>query len=290
MAETWTQEELDTRLAAVREALLHFLNERHRLEWFEHRVRWRLSRQFIWPAHSPEDREVLLHEAVADDVSVEAFRDYLTTQQKTISDAIERYNHAVRRRMEEELDKPLSTFDEVERERLHRRRITFQGTRDELRRIAREVRADSPPDLMPELLSLRLAILTREVRDQIFGETAALVAYEAADSNDLSEDERDLLADRTLLWLRCLDHYHVVELMAENYAEARRLIGFDTMIEQLQQRIREERGSPGTDPTRIDRIDTIRGVLRRYIEFLERLFPSSAGTHTRESTILREVP
>ena len=60
-AMSWTQDEVDERLAAVREALLHFLGERHRLEWFEHRVRWRLSRRYIWPARSPEEREAFVY-------------------------------------------------------------------------------------------------------------------------------------------------------------------------------------------------------------------------------------
>jgi hypothetical protein len=287
---TWTQKEVDERLAAVRAALLHFLGERHRLEWFEHKVRWRLSRRYIWPAGSPEERETLLNEAVEDDVSVEAFRDYLVTQQKTIANAIERYNHAVRRHMEQELSKPLGEFSDKERTQLRRRRITFQGTRDELCRVARDVRADSSPTLIPELLSLRLAILTHDVRDQIFGEAAAFVAYDAADANDLAEEERDLIAVRTVLWLRCLDQYHVAKLMADTYTEARRLMDFDELIERLQQRVREERDSPGADATRVERIEIIRDVLRRYIEFLEESFPSSAGTHTREATILREAP
>jgi hypothetical protein len=286
--ETWSQEELDKRLAAVREALLQFLSERHRLEWLEHKVRWRLSRRFIWPARSREERAALLDEAVAGDVSVEAFRDYLTSQQRSISDAIERYNHAVRRNYEEEAGKPVADFGSDERGELRRRRITFQGTRDELCRVARTLRQDSPVDRFPELLSLRLAILTREVRDEIFSEAAAFVADEAADAEDLDEETRDLLAYRAERWLRCHDQYHVARLLAKNYAEARRLMSYDDLLNRLQELVAEERETPEPSLKLRERIAVLRGVLRRYTAFLEEIFPASADTHTREATVLRQ--
>ena len=96
----WTDEVLAERLAVVREALLDFLRERTRLELFKHKVRWRLSRQHIWPG-PPEVREATLAEAVEGDFGVEAFRKHIAKHQQVISKAIERYNHAVRRHLED---------------------------------------------------------------------------------------------------------------------------------------------------------------------------------------------
>ena len=39
------------------------------------------------------------------------------------------------------------------------------------------------------------------------------------------------------------------------------------LLERLQNRVREEAATPGTDATRPQRIELIRGVLRRYVAF-----------------------
>jgi hypothetical protein len=289
VASGWSDEELARRLDAVRDALLHFLRERHRLGSFKQKIRWRMSRRFIWPG-KPEEREALLREAVEDDASVDAFRDYLAGQQRTITDAIERYNLAVRRNMEETLGRRMGQLDAEELEELRRRRITFQGVRDELRRRAGQLEEMSGLDALPELLSLRLAILTEDARDEILGEVGAFIADRAADADpEMSREDRDLIAMRTELWLRCLDQYHVARLLAKNYAEARRLMGFDSLMKRLRQLATDGPDSPGADQNRRRKIEILRSVLRKYLTFLEEIFPASRGTHSRESAVLREM-
>ena len=212
-------------------------------------------------------------------------------QQRTISDAIERYNHALRRHAEEKAGRPLAELDEATREELRRRRITFQGIRDELLRVARWVTADSRPSLLPELLSLRLAILVEEVRDEIFSYVSATVAEEHADTSvDIAPAERDLVAFQTELRLRCLDRYHVAKLLAETYDEGKRFMKLDALVEQYQALARELRGVDSPDPIRAARLELYREVLAKTVAFLEEIFPSTAGTHDRITALLRPAP
>jgi len=282
----WSEEEVQRRLGAVREELLEFLRERTRLEWFEQKVRWRLSRQFIWPA-SPESSHYTLEKAVAGNVSVEAFRKHLEKRKRSITEAIERYNHAVTRKLEVELGCERSDFDDAQMEELRRRRITFQGVRDELRRRARVLGPDSDPSLIPETLSLRLAILTEEVRVSIFHDVAALVADEHADARGgMTPVDREILAMETELRLRCLDRYHVARLLAVNYSEGRRFLALDRLLEDYRE-LRTSRAAGEPDPVARARAAILRDVLQRSIAFLEEIFPSSTGTHDREMRLLR---
>jgi hypothetical protein len=276
------RDEVPRRLAIVRESLLDFLRLRTRLEWFKRKARWRLSRKQIWPGTGAEDRAAL-EEAVDGAAGVGAFQKHVLERQRTISDAIERYNRAVRRAMEEELGVPAREFDETAKEELRRRRITFQGMRDELHRLAREVGPDAGPELVPELLSLRIALLTEDVRDELFSGVAALVADERADADDdTSVERRELTALEIELRLRCLDRYHAARLLAQNYDEARRLMGFDEMLERYRQLARGEPDEVGLAKAAI-----IREVLLRNIGWLEEIFHNSAGTHTHEMLLLR---
>jgi hypothetical protein len=219
---------------------------------------------------------------------VKAFHTHVVERQRTITNAIERYNHALRRHMEETLGVSAREFDDAAREELHRRRITFQGTRDELRRIARQVGRGSDPELVPELLSLRLALLTEDVRDEIFGGVAALVADERTSAGEeMSVDERELTAMEIELRLRCLDRYHVARLLAQNYAEARRFMDLDALLQSYRDLAREERDSEDPDAIRLGKMALLREVLSKSIARLEQIFPASAGTHTRESLLLR---
>jgi hypothetical protein len=117
----WTPEDVERRLATVREVLLDFLKERTRLDWFKHKLRWRLSKRYIWPG-APEGLDGLLEEAIERDGGVEAFKDYLQTRQRAIVDAIERYNTALQRLMEQEQGAPAERFDEAAAEELRHRR------------------------------------------------------------------------------------------------------------------------------------------------------------------------
>jgi len=284
----WTQDELDRRLLKVREALLEFLRERTRLDWFKQKVRWRLSRRYIWSA-AAQDVSATLEEAVEGNAGVVAFRNHLETRKRSISEAIERYNHAVRRHLEETRGQPVDAFDAAAREQLRQRRITFQGIRDELRRRAQKLTRESGPELIPEILSLRLGILTEEMRDQIFSEVAALVADEFSDSRGgLPSDERDLVALETELRLRFFDRCHAARLLAVNYAEARRFLELDTLLAWYRDLIYERNMDPdGTNPKREATIAVLRDVLQRSLLFLEEIYPSSVGAHDREQASLR---
>jgi hypothetical protein len=283
----WTDVEVAKRLEGVREALLDFLRLRTRLERFRRKARWRLSRRHVWPGASAADTAAL-DEAVDGAAGVQAFRTYVVERQRTITEAIERYNHALRRHMEKTLGVPARELDDVARAELHRRRITFQGTRDELRRLARQVGRGSDPESFSELLSLRLALLTEDVRDEIFSEVAALVADEhASEGEEMSVEERELAAMEVDLRLRCLDRYHVARLLAQNYAEARRFMDVDALLQRYRDLAREERVSENPDAVRLGKMAILREVLSKTIAWLEQIFPASAGTHTRETLLLR---
>jgi len=285
----WTDAEVAKRLEGVREVLLDFLRLRTRLELFRRKARWRLSRRHVWPGASAADRDAL-DEAVDSAASVEAFRTHVTERQRTITEAIERYNYALRRHMEEALGVSAGEFDDEAREELRRRRITFQGTRDELRRLARQVGRDSGPELVPELLSLRLGLLTEDVRDEIFSAVAALVADERSGAGDeMSASQRELATMEIELRLRCLDRYHVARLLAQNYAEGRRFMELDGLLQRYRDLAREEHDSEKQDAVRLGKMAILREVLSKSIAWLEQIFPQTAGTHTREMLLLRRA-
>jgi len=175
----WTEDDVAQALDRVRAALLGFLRERTRLDWFKHKVWWRLSRRYIWPG-APEGAREIVEEKVLRDAGVSALVEHLRRRQREISDAIERYNTAVQRLMERQRGVPAAEFDEASRLELNQRRITFQGTREELLRRARGLTEESGPELFPDLLCLRLAILTEDVRENIFHEVSARVADEVS--------------------------------------------------------------------------------------------------------------
>ncbi len=286
--EYWSQDEVAKRLEAVREELLGFLRERTRLEWFEQKVRWRLSRRYIWPGGADSSA---LDQAVEGDVGVEAFREHLARRKRTISEAIERYNHAVRRHLEVVLGRPVNQFGAAERDRLCQQRITFQGIHDELRRRGRDLTASSGPELIPELLSLRLAILNADARREVFSAVAATLADERADQQgDMGPEERELIAFEIELRLRCLDRYHVTRLLAVNYPEGRRFMKVDRLLERYQELIRQRASLTEPDPWVEARLVVVREVAERSLGFLEQIFPKTEGTHERERAVLRGAP
>jgi hypothetical protein len=282
----WTPEDVERSLQDVRDELLDFLKERTRLDWFKHKVRWRLSRKFIWPG-APEGFREKLDQAVEHDAGVEAFMEHLEERHRAIATAIERHNLAIQRLMEQQWGVPVSRFNPEALAELRRRRITFQGTRDELLRRARELTPESGTELIPELLSLRLAILSEDVRDEIFSQVAAILAGEKADRDpDMTPAARDRLAQAIELRLRCLDRYHVARLLAENYPEARRLMNVDPLLQRFETLRQAEREAGTVDPGREENLATLREVLLKMLAFLEQIFPTSAGTHERERRLL----
>lgn len=282
----WTQRDVDQRLDKVREVLLSFLRSRTRLDWFKHKVRWRLSRRTIWPG-GPEGLDALMA-AVDRDAGVEALVSHLAAERAAIVGAIEHYNTAVRRLMEQEVGSEVSVFDPEAMGKLRQARITFEGTRDELLRRARDLTPNSEPELVPEILSMRLALVSEEVRDEIFSEVAAIVAGERADLADLTSEQREGLAEELELRLRALDRFHVASLLAESYAEARRFMEIDRLMETFERLHHDELAAPGADPRRTARLHLLRDALNLEITFLERIFPKTAGTHRRERQRLQE--
>jgi hypothetical protein len=134
---------------------------------------------------------------------------------------------------------------------------------------------------------MRLAILSEEVRDQIFSEVAAIIATDRADELGLSGFERTLLAEETELRLRALDRFHVARLLASSYAEGRRFMGIDELMEVFGALAAEERKDPGREQGRPRRLDTLRAVLNTELSYLEQIFPKTAGTHDRDRSLLR---
>lgn len=283
----WTDQDVDALLGEVREALLTFLRARTRLEWFKAKLRWRLTRRYVWPG-SPDGLKSLLDETVERDPGVEAFLHHVESQSQRITDAIERYNYAVRRNMEAELGSPLSALSTAQRAELQRRRITFQGIHDELLRLGRTLGDDARPEEFGELLSLRLAILDESARQQVFGEVCAKVAAEAADrAADMAPAERDAVAVATELRLRVLDRYHVARLLADSYEEARRLMNFDKNLARYAALAQQPGGDPAKDLGRSIQLGALRKALLTQLGYLELLYPKTAGTHTTERRALR---
>ncbi len=283
----WTDEDVEALLGEVHEALLTFLRARTRLEWFKQKLRWRLTRRYVWPG-SPDGLKSLLDETVERDAGVEAFLHHVESQSHRITEAIERYNYAVRRNMEATLGVPLSAFDPAQRAELQRRRITFQGIHDELLRLGRELGDDARPEDFSPLLSLRLAILDEDARQQVFREVCAKVAAEAADrAPDMTPAERDAVAVATELRLRVLDRYHVARLLADSYEEARRLMNFDKNLARYEELAKQPGGDPARDMGRSIRLGAFRKALLTQLGYLETLYPKTAGTHTAERRSLR---
>ena len=282
----WTEEEVSKRLNGVRSALLEFLKERTRLDWFKHKARWRLSRAFIWPG-APVDFKQRLDEAVEHDVGVEAFMAHLEKQKRTISNAMERYDTALRRWFEQMAGCRVEEFDTERRAALRSRRINFARTRDELLECAGKLTPDAAREPISELLSLRLAVLNEDARDQLFAEVSATQAALMADEDEkISHEEQEILAFEIEQRLRCLDRYHVAALLAVSYPEARRLMQIDHLLDQYQNE-RDKSEQTAEDPYRERRIAAIRGVLLNEIGFLEKVFPHSKETHDRELALLR---
>lgn len=281
----WTEDDVNQRLDEVREILLAFLRERTRLDWFKHKLRWRLSRRYIWPG-APDDFKQRLNEDVERDVGVEAFLEHLDKRKQEISQAIERYNKAVTRWMEQETGKRVDKFDEETLAALREQKIGFEGIRDELLRCGKHLTKESGPDLLPDLLSLRLAILTEEAREQVFAEVAATLASRAAEETpDMSYEERQALAFEIDLRLRSFDRFHVASLLSESYQEARRLMEFDSLLERFQQL----RTTPTPDDPFFERrLETTHQVLLKELSFLEKIYPRSKDTHDVENAILRQ--
>ncbi len=283
----WTEADLEALLGEVREALLTFLRARTRLEWFKQKLRWRLTRRYVWPG-SPDGLQSLLDETIERDPGVEAFLAHVESHSQQITQAIERYNYAVRRHMEATLGAPLSAFTPAQRAELQRRRITFQGIHDELLRLGRTLGDDARPEDFSELLSLRLAILDETARQQVFGEVCAKVAAEAADrAEDMPPAERDAIAVATELRLRVLDRFHVARLLADSYEEARRLMNFDKNLARYQELAQQPGGDPARDLGRSIRLGALRKALLTQLGYLETLYPKTEGTHTAERRALR---
>jgi hypothetical protein len=118
----WTEDDVAQALDAVRTELLDFLRGRTRLDWFKHKVRWQLSRRYIWPG-APQGARRLVEDMVGNDPGVAAFVEHLRSRQQKISTAIERHNTAVRRLMEQQRGVPAADFDEASRQQLKQRRI-----------------------------------------------------------------------------------------------------------------------------------------------------------------------
>jgi len=286
LSDRWTQTDVDERLKEVRNELLQFLGERTRLDWFKQKVRWRKSRQYVWPG-APDGLASLLDEAVESDAGVSAFVEHILQRQTAIANSIDRYNTTLRHFMEQECGKPVADFPPDLKQRFTQARITFQGTRDELLRLARDTAAGRDID-WKELLSMRLAMLNEDARLQIFREVCALVADEVELANpDMRPEQRGVFARTLQVKLQWQDRRHVAPLLAETYNEARRILDFDTLFANYETlRRKASEAGPG-DPFDVELLATTRAVLLSMIELIEQLFPKAAGTHEREMNSLR---
>ena len=141
--------------------------------------------------------------------------------------------HHVQLLMEPPRGASAADFDEASKQELNQRRITFQGTREELLRRARRLTAESRPDSTSSSWSCA-GHRHRGVRDEIFQRLCTRSAAEANMTHGMSQAERDTLAAATEARLRCLDRYHVTRLMAQDYPEARRLMDLDALLERYQ--------------------------------------------------------
>ncbi|MBN1945387.1 MAG: hypothetical protein JW797_06890 [Bradymonadales bacterium] len=282
----WTEQDVAERLAEVQQKLLAFLRERTSLDLFKHKVRWSLSRRYIWPG-DPGDTSERLKEAVEQDGGVEALMDHLDRWKKMISQAIERYNWAVKRWMEQEQGRKTSDFDEQAKQLLVSRQITFEGISQELLACAAQVTAQSEPEVIPELLSLRLAILNEEDRNRLISEAAAA---QAATLPGVTPDQKEMRAFEIEQWLHCCDQYHVADKLAKSYNEARRFLEIDRLFQRHDEEIKAEREAPQLDPNRERRIQVLREMLFKKIGYLEQLYPRSKGTHKKDLDRLRILP
>jgi len=286
---SWNQEDIKERLDAVREELVAFLKERNRLDRYKRRERWRLMRQYIWPG-VPEDFRKALEKTVDTEAHVQAILRHLEERKREITSAIERYNHAVRRFMEQERKKVFTQFDEEERSELGRRQITFAGMRDELLRRSRELHPGSSPEIIGEILSLRIGILPAEARDSLFREVArARVEEITGEGKNMDDRERENTAFSIEWNLRIRDRYYIARLLAVTYEEARRLLRIDPMLERIESEIESGRNDPGEEQVHRRRIGILRACALQAMEYLEELWPSSRGTHARLLARLKGV-
>lgn len=277
----WNSEDVKERLDAVRDTLVAFLQESNRLDRYKRRERWRLMRQYIWPG-APDDFRQMLESTVDTNAGAQAILRHLEERKREITSAIERYNHGVRRCMEQQLDKPVARFEEDEKEELNRRQITFAGARDELLRKSRALRPDSPPEIVGEILSLRIAILPAGARDLLFREVAAARAEELAREREGMEEMETELEAFSLEWnLRIRDRYYVARLLAGTYEESRWLLRIDLMLDLIDRETESGKENPGEEQYHHRRVDILRGCTRLALEYLEELWPSSGGAHEK---------
>ncbi len=78
-------------------------------------------------------------------------------------------------------------------------------------------------------------------------------------------------------------------LLAESYLEARRLMDFDHLLEQYTTEREHQPGTGDESAFRERKMAVIREVALTATVFLERIFPHSKGTHTRELSLLRKA-
>jgi len=277
----WGPRDLEERLGAVRRTLVTFLEERNLLDRYKRKERWRLMRQYIWPG-APGDFRKSLESTVETDAHAHAILQQLEERKREITGAIERYNHAVRRCLEQDRGKPVSDFNEEETRELSRRQITFAGARDELLRKSAEVEPESPPEVVGEILSLRIGILPAEARDALFREVARTRAEERArDRGGQDEDEIALDALAIEWHLRIRDRYYIARILAGTYEEARRLLRLDDMLEWIDAAIAAGKEDPGKARFHRRRADILSGCALLAVRYLEELWPSSRGSHPK---------
>jgi len=277
----WNAEDLKERLDAVRDTLVTFLKESNRLDRYKRRERWRLMRQYIWPG-APDDFRQMLESTVDSNAGAQAILMHLEERKREITSAIERYNHGIRRYMEQQLDKPVARFEEEEKEELHRRQITFACARDELLRKSRSLLPDSPPEIVGEILSLRIAILPAGARDLLFREVATARAEELSRERGGMEERDTELEAFSLEWnLRIRDRYYVARLLAGTYEESRRLLRIDLMFDLIDRESESGKEKHGEEGDHHRRVDILRDCIRQAVEYLEELWPSSRGVHEK---------
>jgi hypothetical protein len=260
---------------------LAFLEERNLLDRFKRKERWRLMRQYIWPGAPEGFRQSL--ESVADtNAHAQAVLKDLGERKREITGAIERYNLAVRRLMEQDRGQPAAQFDDGDRAELSRRQITFAGAREELLRKSRDLQPDSPPEHVGEILSLRIGILPAEARDSLFQDVARTGAEERARERG-GLDEREMALEAVFIeWhLRTRDRYYIARVLAGTYEEARHLLHIDDMLERIDGAIAAGKEDPDKARFFDGEADILRGCARLAVGYLEELWPSSRGSHSK---------
>jgi len=277
----WSEKDLEERLDAVRRTLVAFLEQRNVLDRYKRKERWRLMRQFIWPG-APDGFRQMLESTAETDAHAHAILRNLEERKREITGVIERYNHAIRRYLEQECGKPIAEFDEEEKGELSRRQITFAGTRKELLRKSRELEPDSPPEIVGEILSLRIGILNAEARDALFQEVARTRAEESAgDRGGLTEEEIELEALAIEWQLRIRDRYFIARILAATYEEARRLLRVDDMLEWIDAAMAEAEKAPDRRRFLVRRAEILGDATRLAVRYLEELWPTSLGAHRK---------